>query len=220
MNFESEISPEDLFRMFFQGFGSAAGAGGHPFAGGARQFYSFNVGGGGHPFFSQPFAQQRRQQARRAPASDFDRIRSAVSQMFPVILFFIVSIFMSWIGSWSDSQSTPPTFDGIADLVSLTPGLGFPFPRQTVNLHIPYFASSHYQDYFKEYKSSRKSKANLRTYEDLIEKQYVKELQIKCRAETRELETKIKNTKDMAEKKRLKSQPKPSCVKLHSLGIK
>lgn len=222
--FEADISPEDLFRMFFDGFGSAGG--GMP---GGAHFFSF--GGGGHPGAQQFFSMPRRRrepppQARqeyRGPASDFDRLRSIVSQLLPVILFFAFSILTSWLNSWSNEPAKPTTFDEIADLVSLTPGLGFPFARQTMNLNVPYFATRNYQDHFKDTSSSSKDKramSKLRGYEDVIEKTFVKDLQRRCKAETNEQEAKIRAAKDSSEMARLKAQKLPSCDRLHSLGLK
>jgi DnaJ family protein B protein 12 len=222
--FEADISPEDLFRMFFDGFGS--GGGGMP---GGAHFFSF----GGHPGAQQFFSMPRRrrepppQQARpqhRGPASDFDRLRSIVSQLLPVILFFAFSILTSWLNSWSSSgPAKPTTFDEIADLVSLTPGLGFPFARQTMNLNVPYFATRSYQDAFKDTSSTSKDKrqlTKLKGYEDVIEKTFVKDLQRRCKAETNEQEAKVRAAKDSGEMSRLKAQKLPSCDRLHSLGLK
>lgn len=221
--FEAEINPEDLFRMFFEGFGS----GGVP---GGAHFFSFGGAPGAQQFFSMPNGRRRREpppqarQQHRGPASDFDRIRNIVSQLFPVILFFAFSIFTSWLNSWSsDSSSKPTTFDEIADLVSLTPGLGFPFARQTMNLNVPYFATRHYQDLFKDASTTakdRRVKSKLKGYEDLIEKTFVKDLQRRCKAESNELEAKIRSAKDAKEMRRLKEQKMPSCDRLHSLGLK
>src|SRR5690606_468760 len=87
--FDGEISPEELFRGFF-----GQGGGG---------FHTFHMGGQGSPFFaSQPFVYQRRRpnnSARTAAnnASDFEGIRGLVRQLLPIIVFFIFSIFSSWM---------------------------------------------------------------------------------------------------------------------------
>lgn len=226
--FQGDINPEDIFRAFFGG-----GGGGSPFGGG--QFHSFNMGGGGNPFgFHHQFQQRQRAhaqaQANRGPASDFDRLRALVRQMLPLIIFFAFSIISSWLGSWDRAgTSGASSFDDIADLVSLSPSLGFRYPRSTHGLKIHYYATSPYQAHFKAYDEAvarnrsppHKLQRELHQYESIVEKTFVKDLQRKCKAETGELNEKMKQaSKNPAELLRLKRQSKPACDKLHALGIK
>ena len=232
------MDPEDLFRAFFGGAG-----GGSPFGNGA---FHFNMGGG-HPFFASGFGQappgmrRRRPQAHahhhhehqqrqeeRGPASDFDRLRQTVRQLFPIILFFIFSLISNWFSS-GDNVTAYSSFDEVADFVSLQPGLGFPYSRYTYKFKVPYYATSSFQAHFKEYDQAvdkQKRPPNrlhreLVKYEETLERHYVKDLQRRCKAETNELNQKMKEaSKDAAELRRLKSQNKPSCDKLHSLGVK
>lgn len=229
------IDPEDLFRAFF-------GGGGSPFGGnGAFHFHM----GGGHPFFASGFGQphpgmrrrrpqqhqahhEHEQQNQRGPASDFDRLRQTVRQLLPIILFFIFSLLTSW---WSSGDTTPAfsSFDEIADFVSLQPGLGFPYSRTTYKFKVPYYATSQFQAHFKEYDQAMDKKKRPPTrlqrelvkYEETLERYFVKDLQRQCKAETNELNQRMKEaSKDAAELKRLRNQTKPSCAKLHSLGVK
>lgn len=232
------MNPEDLFRAFFGG--GASPFGGSPFGGGGGpfQFHSFNMGGGGHPFFQaqhtrrrhqhQQQQQHNQQQHQRGPASDFDGLRNLVRQLLPIILFFFFSIVSSWMSS-SNSTTSFSTFDEIADLVSLQPGLGFPYHRASNNLKVDYYATTQFQSHFKELDEAKtrnkrpphRLQRELNQYEETLEKHYVKDLQRRCKAETNELNQRIKAaSRDSEELKRLRNQKKPSCDKLHSLGIK
>ncbi len=215
---DGEINPEELFRAFFGGGGASSG------------FHTFHMGG--HPFFgSQPFVfQQRRRPRQQQPsnnASDFDGIRGFIRQLLPIIVFFIFSIVSSWLGS--SSEPSVQSFEDLAELVSLTPGLGYPYSRTTRNLNVPYYATSSYQSHFTDFDASvAKSKTPpyklmkaLKHYEGIIEKYHVSDLQRRCKAEEKELSEKINKAKSSPEElKRLKSLSKPSCDKLHALGIK
>jgi hypothetical protein len=156
-------------------------------------------------------------------------LRNLVKQLFPIILFFAFAIFSSWLSSGDHTPTAFSSFDEIADFVSLEPGLGFPNARQTSKFRVPYYVNSQFNAHFKDYDSALKTKKRpsaklqreLAKYEETVERYFVKDLQRKCRAETNEINQKIKEaSKDAAELKRLKRQSKPSCDKLHSLGIK
>jgi len=235
-----EVNPEEIFRAFFGG-GGGFGPGVHFETFGGNPFF----GGGGHPGMRRrragpehPHAHTQRQQREehRGPASDFDRLRDTVRQMLPIIIFFVFAILSSLFSSSDASpttSSTPSfaTFDEIAEEVSIEPGFGFPHARLTANLKLHYYASSPFQSRFRSYDEAVSRGGNLRPsyklqrelarYEGTVEKVTVKSLQRRCKAETTELNERMKKAASNADElKRLKKQAKPSCDKLHSLGIK
>lgn len=214
-HFQADLDPEDLFRAFF---GNGFGAGG-------PHFQTFSFGGGGHPFVFHQQPQARRRPAA-PPASDFDHLKHLLRQMLPLIIFFAFSILSAWFGS--SNEPAVHSFDDIAELVSLSPGFGFPYPRNTMHYKVPYYATSTFQEHFKDVDaaldSSKRPPASLTKqltqYESVIEKRYIRDLQTRCKVETQEINNQMKLNKSKPEElERLKKQSKPSCDKLHSLGI-
>lgn len=147
MNFEGELSPEDLFNMFF---GDAAFGGGTPFGGPSGEIM-FRIGiipskVTFYPVFTASFGptgfrttrmhsngsghrtgNQRHQQGDTS-------IRGLLSQLGPLIILFLFT-FMSAIPSLFSTQGTPnPHY-------SFTPTTWFNVARETSNLNIKYFVN-------------------------------------------------------------------------------
>lgn len=148
-----EMSPEDIFNMFFNG----PGAGGFPGAGPTFRTYRF---GGRSPF------QPREQQPREA-ASPFQQLL----QLLPILLLFLMSF--SSFGS----------FGGSAPSYYLHPYGSHTTKRSTsipgISKGIPYYVDRSFQ---QKYVHSGNVDA-LRKVEKMVEVDYKEELLIKCQSE-------------------------------------
>ncbi|ETW78634.1 molecular chaperone, DnaJ superfamily [Heterobasidion irregulare TC 32-1] len=125
--FESELSPEDLFNMFFGG----GGMGGGGFGGGPVFSATFGPGGfrttrvhTGHP-------RQRQQQQQAQPTGP----RSIFVQLLPLILLFA----FSFLTALPNLFTTPPTPD---PRFSFSPSSRFNHERHTGGLGVAYHVNS------------------------------------------------------------------------------
>lgn len=215
--FESELSPEDLFNLFFGGVANNPAAGGFQFPTGGPfgpmfvQTFNGPFGGatrGGHPFF-------RRAQAQRPPQTWL----TWFLQLFPFIVLTLLALLSNWMNSMGQSDDT--TWNKVSRHVSLSTNSNFPHAFVTQNLQIPYYGSNEYQRYFSNMHMSRSLMVEMKTFEDSIERRYVADLQSKCRTEERRLqERRAAAARDSAMLEKLKDEKSPSCEKLVSLGIK
>ncbi|KAF9006123.1 DnaJ domain-containing protein [Cyathus striatus] len=97
--FESEISPEDLFNMFFGGGGGGGSPFGNGFGGGPVFTASFGPGGFRTTRMGGGFAGQARQQANETGA------RSLLVQLLPLLILFGLSL----LSAIPNLFSTPPS---------------------------------------------------------------------------------------------------------------
>jgi len=173
-SFDGELSPEDLFNMFFGGGGMG---GGSPFAAGPGVFSaSFGPGGfrttrvhmGGRP---RPAGQAQQQEAS---------LRTILTQLLPLLLLFLFT-FLSAIPNIFGSMSTPD------------PGYSFKAsPRYNVERHtrsynVPYHVNAaEFQAHpigvdLVQSKSARPS--SLEKFERTVEQQYKEQMYYSCRQE-------------------------------------
>lgn len=188
--FEGEISPEELFNMFFN---SAF----------ANQQQGFHSSGPGQFFFSTNFQGPQRQQfrtresRRSSPVNEQEEILKKIIQFLPLIVVFFLSIISSWIFPGENGSKYPS--DTSADhLFSFNPSGKYRHSRITRIKQVPYYASEPFQKYFKNLKADDKlSKLakELASYEGIIENKLIGQLKEKCEQEQRQLAKLLKRTK-------------------------
>lgn len=244
-NMNADISPEEIFNMFFGGaFPSHAHAHAHPFSSGPQFTFHHSFGGsGGGPeqFFFQNFARpqqrtrptanSRHQQQYSAPEDPFKKLL----QYIPLIIIVLLSILSSWVFP-DNSTASNSELNQYSHLISLSPTSKHRFSRLTTNRKMDYYASNTFQRYFEKLKSgvdeTAKGNANananarlareLKSYEEIVERSILKNLQSACKSEERALGKQLsaakKDTKKQEEiKKKFKLN---SCEKLKSYGLK
>ncbi|KAH7105761.1 DnaJ-domain-containing protein [Auriculariales sp. MPI-PUGE-AT-0066] len=134
--FEGEISPEDLFNMFFGGGGGGGGGfGGGPFGG--TPVFTASFGGPGGGFRTANFGGQRRpqQQQPRRPQTPAEQRWSQLMQLAPLLILFGLSLLQMIPSLFYD---TPPPDPGFA----FRPTRYFSEQRRTSALDIPYYVNS------------------------------------------------------------------------------
>lgn len=204
-----DISPEDLFNMFFQAAFAQQrpGQDGNPFSGGPFGGGGVHFGGPGQFFFStnlhnptagfqrrpRPAAAQQTQ--RRTPETETEEVLRKFAQFIPLIIVFVLSIISSWMfpadAPQTNSQRTEHLF-------SLSPSSSHRFPRSTKLKQVPYFTTSTFQKYFdklKETDTSSRLFRELAAYENIIEGNFLKELRQSCDREERQLAQLLKKAK-------------------------
>ncbi|KZV61132.1 DnaJ-domain-containing protein [Peniophora sp. CONT] len=124
--FESEISPEDLFNMFFGGGMNGGGGGG--FAGGPGVFTaSFGPGG---------FRTARTARPQAAPQRDEPlTTRQILTNLLPIILLFAFSFLSALPSLFSTPAHPDPRF-------SFSPSNRYDVPRNTRGLGVAYHVNS------------------------------------------------------------------------------
>ncbi|KIM26207.1 hypothetical protein M408DRAFT_197372 [Serendipita vermifera MAFF 305830] len=141
--FEGELSPEDLFNMFFGG-----GFGGGGFGNGGVQFGQFGGGFGGPPMFSASFGpngfrttrvRQGGPHARNAAQEQAERPRgfkATALQLLPIIFFFVLAFSNSLFDIVGSFFTTPDP------IYSFAPSPHYSMGRTTGGpMDIPYFVN-------------------------------------------------------------------------------
>ena len=184
-----EISPEELFNLFFNAaFSQHQHSHGHPHA------HTHNPFGAGQFFFSSnfhtgpQFTHQRRRQTRRQPheTTENEEILKKFIQFIPLIIVFVLSLVSSWIFP----NETSPTSE-----FSLNPSGKHRFQRSTRLKNVPYFVTTNFQKYFSNLKDNTRLSRELSKYENLIETDFIKELKKSCNLEERQLAKLLKKAK-------------------------
>lgn len=182
-----EISPEELFNLFFNAaFSQAhpqAHAQGNPFGPG-QFFFSSNFHTGHHHHH-----QRQRQTRRQNPETDNEELLRKFVQFIPLIIVFFLSIISSWIFP-GDSTSYNPAED-----ISLNPSSKYRYQRSTRLKNVPYYTTSNFQKYFANIKDNSKLSRELASYENLVETSFIKELKKSCDLEERQLAKLLKKAK-------------------------
>ncbi|KZT09990.1 DnaJ-domain-containing protein [Laetiporus sulphureus 93-53] len=124
--FEGEISPEDLFNMFFGGGMGGGPFGGGPFGGGRVFTTSFGPGG-----FRATRARTNTHQERQQAAEP----RSTFMQLLPLIILFLFSFIHMLPDLFSPPASPDPRF-------SFTPSPRYNVERQTGRLNVKYHVNA------------------------------------------------------------------------------
>ncbi|KAG0324925.1 hypothetical protein BGZ99_001284 [Dissophora globulifera] len=134
-----EVSPEELFNMFFGGGGG--------FRGGSFQTASAFAGDGSdarsrarQAHYQQQYRQHFRQQRQQRPAGTAEFGFGNLIQLMPVILLIVVTMFSGLFSSdWSSSNSTDS--NPIVNDFSLRPRDQFTTARHTSTRNVPYFVN-------------------------------------------------------------------------------
>ena len=193
-----EISPEELFNLFF----NAAFSQNHPHAHPQQQSNPF---GAGQFFFSSNFHtghQQRQRQTRRQTTAETDNedLLKKFIQFIPLIIIFFLSIISSWIFP-SESSSSSSSYNNLnyGNEFSLNPSDKHRFQRITRLKNVPYYVTSNFQKHFSNIKDntklSRELARELTTFENLVETSFIKELKKSCDFEERQLAKLLKKAK-------------------------
>ncbi|KAH9913928.1 DnaJ domain-containing protein [Fomitopsis serialis] len=209
--FEGEISPEDLFNMFFGGGGGQFGGG---FGGGPVFSASFGPGG-----FRTTNV---RTNMRQAPPQAAEQ-RSTFFQLLPLILLFAVS-FLNFLPNLFGTPATPdPRF-------SFSPSMRYNMERQTGGLGVKYHVNS---GEFSGHpvaaelaRNGNKPGPELSRFEKTVEQVFTQDLYSQCQ---RGLDVKQRKRDqelglfglgtDWEKVKRIEAEPVPSCEQLKSMGL-
>lgn len=210
----AEVSPEDLFNMFFQ---SAFQQQSNPFASFTNQGHGHGHGQHGQFFFSSNLNsfrtqhQQHQQRRHFRPESENEDLLRKFYQFAPLLIIFVLSLLSSWLFPASDEYSNYTSNSSIDHLVSLKPTSSNKYLRNTQFKRVPYYASRKFQKYFdkideNENKKSSRLFRELEAYEQIIENNLYKELRKKCDIEEKELIKELKKAKDDDKKNEIKSK--------------
>jgi len=193
--FDGEISPEDLFNMFFGG-GMAGQMGGGPFGGG---------GFGGGPVFTASFGPggfrttRVRQRgpgaaANAANAGEPQSARSILLQLAPLLILFL----FSFLTSVPSLFTTPPPPDPSYDF---SPNPPYTSQRLTSTLDIPYYVSpadfsahpiwTTIPDSYKNLAKAGASSRELAQFERGIERHWTNQMVHRCERERDARERKV-----------------------------
>ncbi|EPT00742.1 hypothetical protein FOMPIDRAFT_1049506 [Fomitopsis schrenkii] len=212
--FEGEISPEELFNMFFGG-----GRGGGPFGGttfGGGPVFSASFGPGGFRTTGV------RTNMRQAPQQANDT-RSTFMQLLPLILLFAFSL-LNFLPSLFSMPSTPdPRF-------AFTPSTRYNLERTTGGLGVKYHVNSAefsgHPVAAELARNGNKPGPELSRFEKTVEHYFTQELYSQCQ---RGLELKSRRRDhelgmfglgtDWEKVKRIEAEPVPSCEQLKSMGL-
>ncbi|KAF9812622.1 hypothetical protein IEO21_06093 [Rhodonia placenta] len=211
--FEGELSPEDLFNMFFGG-----GMGGTGFGGGGptSPVFSASFGPGG---FRTTRVRTNMQQERPQNAEP----RSMFLQLLPLFLLFAFS-FINVLPSLFASTPTPdPRF-------SFSPSVRYNVERQTGSLGVKYHVNS---AEFSGHPIAAELARNgnnpgpeLSRFEKTVEKLFTQDLYTQCQRGMEQKE-RLRDQEvglfgigtDWEKVKRIEAQPVESCVQLRKMGL-
>lgn len=209
-----ELTPEELFNMFFGGGFPGGGFGGAQFGGGGPfgEFISF----GGPGFRVQHFGgprTRRRADGEQEQAS----LSTTLIQLLPLFLLFIfpiVSSFLGSLGSDSASQFPDVRFEEIHP---------FTHQRFTPRHHVPYWVSPREMKQFGMSGSGSSVERKLKEMDRRVESTYVSALQGVCRREMGDQQREIEAAMgwfwaDSDKAKEARSKRLPACERLRELG--
>jgi DnaJ family protein B protein 12 len=202
--FTGDISPDDLFNMFFGGGGPGAaqfGFGGPGFGGPGIRVHTF---GGGSPFAA--FTQGAGQRARNQPEEPFS-MRNLM-QLLPLVLLFFVPLLFSILGD-SSNGVRPASFE----FKHVAP---YTVERHTPLHHIPYFV--------RPDEVSNMPERKLRQLDRQAEVSYIQRMKTRCYNEYELKQQKIADSRgwffvDLDAYNEALKIPLPSCDRLDDLGV-
>ncbi|KAG8861438.1 hypothetical protein FRB96_002887 [Tulasnella sp. 330] len=177
---DGELSPEDLFNMFFGGAGGGGGFAqpGVSFSfGPGGGFQTFNVGGG--PRARRQYQEQQERQG--PPQTEAQKAAATVLKIAPLILFFLFSILSSFPDLFTSAASRPPPY-------SFHPSTEFSHERQTGNLKVPYYVQPDafvQNNIWESIQPEQRGKEGVttkrvKTFEHSVEREYVAALRGQC----------------------------------------
>ncbi|EGN96808.1 hypothetical protein SERLA73DRAFT_124587 [Serpula lacrymans var. lacrymans S7.3] len=225
--FEGELSPEDLFNMFFGGGMNAGGFGtfgGGPFGGGVF---------GNGPVFTASFGPNgfRRTRVRadgaRAARDEPEQRRSVLTQLLPLIILLAFS-FLSALPNIFSTDIPDPRFSFSAtsryNVERHTSGLGVKYHVNAAEFsNHPHIAA---ELAARDAGRSTRGNSALNQFEGTVEKVYTQDLYTQCQ---RKLESKERRREaevgflgigtDWEKVKRIEQEPIESCEELRRLGV-
>ncbi|KDQ61725.1 hypothetical protein JAAARDRAFT_172114 [Jaapia argillacea MUCL 33604] len=231
--FDGEISPEDLFNMFFGG-GGFGGGGGPVFSAsfGPGGFRTTRMGNGGFAF--QPQRQQRQQGNANEPRTT----AQTILQLLPLLILFAISL----LSALPNLFSTPPIPDPKFSFVERR---GYDVRRKTGEIGVDYWVNSFEfgkhpiaAEIARAVASTSDSSSNsktsgakppmpsLRAFETKIERIYTQDLYDSCRRGLGE-KTRRKDEEiglfgvgtDWDKVRRIEGEVVESCEKLKEMGL-
>ncbi|KAK9464454.1 DnaJ domain-containing protein [Lipomyces arxii] len=206
--YSSDMSPDELFNMFFGGGGATgfqSSFGG--FGGPGIRVHSF----GGSPFSfgggASPFNQQRRP-AQQQEGDDSFSPRMLI-QLLPLILLFLVPILSSLFDSGSSSENTKARFE-------FTPSPPYTAERYTPKYHVPFYVNP------KDIADLTDRRLSL--LDQRAENTYVRMLQNKCDLEFEIRQRKLDDSQgwffvNQEKYDAAKSMKLESCDRLKTMGL-
>ncbi|KAH0836743.1 hypothetical protein J3R83DRAFT_8478 [Lanmaoa asiatica] len=218
--FEGEMSPEDLFNMFFGGgVGMNGGAFGPSPFGGPVFTASFGPGG-----FRTTRVRTNGRPPQGASQGEAPQARSILTQLLPLIIIFAFS-FLSML---PDFFATPPVPD---PRFQFTKTSRFDLERQTSNLHINYYVNS--RDFHAHSKIAADIAAGqfrrgsaLSRFESNVEQVYTQNLYTQCQLSINQRERRKEAEigffgvgTDWEKVRRIEGETFASCEELKKLGL-
>ncbi|KAK9456436.1 DnaJ domain-containing protein [Dipodascopsis uninucleata] len=207
-----DISPDELFNMFFGGGGGQAfqaSFGG--FGGPGVRIHSF----GGNPFssFAQAGRMPRQPPGQQPSNNDFLSLRSLI-QLFPLILLFIFPLLSSLFDS---SSSSGDNFWRQQTKFEFTPSPPYTAERFTPRYHVPYYLNPKDIDTLNNHK--------LVQLDHRVETSYIRGLQNKCDIEYDRRQRKLDESQgwffvDQEKYQQALKMKMDSCDKLKTMGLR
>lgn len=224
-SFDGEISPEELFNMFFGGGGLGGGFGG-PGA-------TFSFGPGGPGVFTASFGPGGFQARRGGGATTTQEAtpRTLLMQLLPLIILFGFSL----LSALPNILSTPPVPDPRFAFQSST---RYNTQRQTGGLGVPYFVNPvEFQKHpvigaelaregAKASTALKSRGPGLKKFEDSVDQVYTRDLYTQCQRGV-DRKNRLKENEiglfgigtDWEKVKKIEQEPIESCEELKRLGI-
>ncbi|KAI0040961.1 DnaJ-domain-containing protein [Auriscalpium vulgare] len=217
--FEGELSPEDLFNMFF------GGGGGGGFGGGfGGPVFSASFGPGGFRTTRMPTNHQRQQQPQQ-PATP----RSAFTQLLPLIILFALSLLSALPNLFSAPSVPDPRF-------AFSPSMRFNVERHTHGLGVAYHVNAaefsghpiaaELARIAKDTPKQAQPPPALRRFEDNVDRAYTQETYAQCQRGMDSKRTRRDNAlgflglgADWEKVKQIEAEKVESCETLKKMGL-
>ncbi|KAI0766710.1 DnaJ-domain-containing protein [Trametes elegans] len=214
--FEDEISPEQLFNMFFGGGGmgmNGGGFGGGPFGGGPMFTATFGPGG----------FRTTRMRTNARPERRAEEPRSTWVQLLPLLLLIAFSLLNALPNLFGSTPTPDPRF-------SFQPSARYNVERTTGGLHVKYHVNaaefSGHPVAAELARNDNQPGPQLRKFETNVERAYTQDLYAQCqRAIDRKQRRKDQEVglfgigTDWERVRKIDEEPIESCDKLKSLGL-
>ncbi|KAI0705226.1 DnaJ-domain-containing protein [Cytidiella melzeri] len=207
--FDGEISPEELFNMFFGGGGLGGG--------GPRFSASFGPGG----FRTQNIRTNFQQRRNAAPENN--QPRSVFIQLLPILLLLGITLLNALPSLFTSAPTPDPRF-------SFTPTSRYNVERSTNGLGVKYHVNgaefSSHPIAAELARNEQQPGPELRRYENTIERVYTQDLYVQCQRGADRKE-RMKNEEvgmfgigtDWDKVRRIDAEPVKSCEELRRLGL-
>ncbi|KAK6358856.1 hypothetical protein TWF696_000036 [Orbilia brochopaga] len=207
--FADEVSPEELFNMFFGGGGAFGGAG-----------TFFDLGGGGpgiriHRFGGPTPRRRPNPNAQEGEADGENSIGSTIIRLLPLILIFVFSLLSSMLSGFGGVPGeTAPSYNGPP--IKFAPRMPYTEKRLTPTHKIPFYVNPVDIANYPQTKLNRMDR--------FAETQYIRGLQAECEREYNKKQERIQESQGwfFVDQKKLQdavNTPLASCHRLKELGV-